>query len=211
MALDSTHYVTLQDLRSRVTINDSMDDVTLEPAIKAAARGLDVWCGQSFYKLETATARTFVPTTDCQVKTDPFWTTNGLVVASDTANTGTYSTTITSYTLERFGDDLAHVLLPGGTPYDTIETSSAAVFLLRTPRRRSVQITAQWGWETVPDAVTEATKILAYDLWKRKDTPFGIATGSIDFGPLRIGRDTFAQVASLLTAFRRYDRVLGFA
>jgi hypothetical protein len=62
-----------------------------------------------------------------------------------------------------------------------------------------------------PQNVIEASKILTVDLWKRKDVPFGISTGTIDFGPLRIGRDVMAQVASLLNPFRRADRMIGLA
>ena len=76
-------------------------------------------------------------------------------------------------------------------------------------RRRTVEITARWGWAAVPQGIAEAARILSVDLWKRKDTPFGIATGTVDFGGMRIGRDILAQVESLVRTFVRVDRMIG--
>jgi hypothetical protein len=43
-----------------------------------------------------------------------------------------------------------------------------------------VQITARWGWLTVPDDIVQATLILARRLFKRKDSPAGVL-GSTDW------------------------------
>jgi hypothetical protein len=213
MALDSTHYLTLPDIKGRAGIGDHSDDATIEPAIKSTARAIDAYCGQFFYKLETATAREFAPQHACRVLTDPFWTTDDLVVAIDSADLGTYSTSLTAgdYALERFGGDLAYTLHPAGTAYDTVLAVGAYRYPTANHRPRSVRVTAMWGWVSVPDAVIEAAKIVATDLWSRKDTPFGIASGTVEFGGLRIGKDLMAQVASLLAPYRRVDRVLGIA
>lgn len=214
MALDSTHYISLDDIRGRASINDFNEDSTIEPAIKAACRAIDVDCGQFFYKLTTATARTFVPTDSCVVRSDPFHTTTDLAIAIDSGDDGTFATSFetTDYALERFGGDMAYVLLPTtGAPYDTVLAVGVYRYPTTTQRPRSVQVTAQWGWPSVPDNIVEATKIVAVDLWKRKDTPFGITTGTVDFGGLRIGKDLMAQVASLLAPYRRVDRVIGLA
>jgi hypothetical protein len=179
----------------------------IEAKITVASRAIDQWCGQSFTPELSATARTFRPSDPEVCRTDPFWTTVGLVVAVDSGDDGTYATTITNYALERFGGDMADVL---EAPYDTIETPNYTL-PVRSRRARSVRVTAKWGWAAVPAAVSEACEILTDELYARKDAPFGITANTTDFAGLRIGRDVMAQVASLLTPFRRIERVMGLA
>lgn len=200
-------YVSLDAIKTRLggaTIDGG--DPQLTTRITSACRAIDVHCGQPFYDFETATARTYRPRSTCRLKVDPFSTTTGLVIKTDVANDGTYSTTwaATDYELDYFGDDST-------LAYDTIEAVGGYTFPVYTRRRRTVQVTARWGWAAVPQNVVEAATILSVDLWKRKDAPFGIATGTIDFGGLRIGRDVMAQVASLLQTYVRVDRMIGIA
>lgn len=209
MALDSTHYIDLPAARRRAGVSDSDEDEDLERAGKSASRAIDIWCGQSFYKLQTATARHFRPRRWHIARVDPFWTTTDLVIVTDHDDDGTYETTWTAadYELDQFGGELAAML---DAPYDTIRAVGSTSFPTCNRRVRSLRVTAQWGWAAVPQPVTEACEILTLDLYKRKDAAFGIATGSVDFGGLRIGRDVMAQVATLLEALRRTDRAIGF-
>lgn len=200
-------YVTLEDIKSRLG-GASIDggDPQLEQRITSACRAIDVHCGQFFYDSGAASARTFRPRSIHRLKVDPFSTTTGLVVKSDTSDDGTFATTwaAADYEVDYFGDNPSY-------PFDTIEAVGAYTFPIYYRRRRTVQVTARWGWAAVPQNVLEAATILSVDLWKRKDTPFGIATGTVDFGGLRIGRDVMAQVASLLQTFVRVDRMIGVA
>lgn len=200
-------YVTLEDVKTRLG-GASIDggDPQLEQRITSACRAIDVHCGQFFYDSGAASARTFRPRSAVRLKVDPFSTTTGLIVKSDTSDDGTYATTwaSTDYEVDYFGDNPSY-------PFDTIEAVGSYTFPIYYRRRRTVQVTARWGWSAVPQNVLEAATILSVDLWKRKDTPFGIATGSVDFGGLRIGRDVMAQVASLLQTFVRVDRMIGIA
>ena len=62
--------------------------------------------------------------------------------------------------------------------------------------RPGVQVTARWGWPSVPDDLNMACLILTADLYKRKDAPGGIL-GLGDLGVVRmspIGRDVTAMV-----------------
>jgi hypothetical protein len=198
----SNCYVTLDDLQRRLGVTGTSSDSLLEQAITSACRTIDDWCGQFFYDAGSATARTFRADDPWLLHTVPFHTTTGLVVKTDTGDDAGYATTWTSADYELDYPDLA------GAPYDTVRAVGDYVFLPNNRRRRSVQVTARWGWAAVPQAVEEATLILSTDLYKRKDAAFGIATGGVDFGGLRIGRDVMAQVASLLARFRR-EHVFG--
>ncbi len=54
--------------------------------------------------------------------------------------------------------------------------------------RKAVRVTAKWGWPVVPDAVKEATILVAVALYKRPDAPFGVA-GFDQFGAVRVRDD----------------------
>ncbi|MBL7492517.1 hypothetical protein, partial [Frankia sp. AgW1.1] len=58
-----------------------------------------------------------------------------------------------------------------------------------------IRVTARWGWPAVPDDIVQAAQIQATRLFKRKDSPEGVA-GSADWGVIRIGR-TDPDVAAL--------------
>jgi hypothetical protein len=69
-----------------------------------------------------------------------------------------------------------------------------------------LQVTARWGWSAVPPAVTEATLILAEELAKLKDAPFGVS-GWTEFGVMRVRDNPFA--ARLLNPYRRNAVLVG--
>jgi len=202
--------IAVDDITTRLGVSDFDDTDTLESAIQSASDAIYVYTGQQFWKTTTASARTYTPSSARCALIDPFHTTTDLVIKTDDNDDGTFETTwtTTEYELDQFGGDMANLM---SSPYDSICSLGVRLFPVTGNRRRTLQVTAQWGWTAIPSNVTEACKILAVDLWKRKDVAFGIQTGTVDFGGLRIGRDVMAQVASLLAPFRRVDRVIGFA
>ena len=201
-------YCTVEDLVSRLGgPNRVADDgrVLIETAIVEACGAIDLHCGQAFTKDVAATARMYAPADVCSAWVDPFWSTTDLVVKTDVDDDGVFETTVAAadYELDRFGGARAHLL---GAPYDTVR-SLAAAFPVYGRRRLTLQVTATWGWAAVPSNVSAAAKILAHDLWKRKDVAFGVATSGVaEFGGMRIGRDVLAQVAPLVSPFVRTDR-----
>ena len=63
--------------------------------------------------------------------------------------------------------------------------------------RTLIQITARWGWSAVPDAIREATVLLAARQFRRLDSPLGVA-GFGDLGAIvvrRIDPDVAAMIA----------------
>lgn len=199
-------YVTVEDMVLRLGGRiDASARPLLSVAIDEACAAIDLHCRQSFAKADTATARVYVPFAATVAYVDPFWTTSDLVIATDDNDDGTCETTWTSasYELDQFGGELASML---AAPYDTIRALDRT-FPTAGRRRRTLQVTAKWGWSAPPSNVVAATKIVAHDLWKRKDVAFGISTSGVaEFGGLRIGRDVLGQVESLLADLVRYDR-----
>lgn len=193
MAL-GTPYATIQELKARYKIEDSEDDVLLTRALKVASKHIeDNICNRQFNDAGSVSARTFNPTTATSCWTDDFHTATGFMLKTDDDDDGVFETTWTSadYELRRSRKD-------SGRPYIHIVAVKNRTFPNLT--RTAVEVTAQWGWATVPLTVGEACLILAEELWKLKDAPFGIA-GMGEFGAVRVRENP--KVSALLSEFKR--------
>lgn len=173
-------YCTLAQLKASADITDSYDDSVLELAIEAASREIDQMTERTFYNMGTATRyfvaqdSFFTPIDDLisltELKTDP----NG---------DNTYSVTWTSddYQLEPLNG------FAGGIewPHNGIRARDTYLFP-QEELEALVSVRGVWGWESVPIAITQATIILASRLFKRNDSPLGVA-GFGDIGVIRVG------------------------
>ena len=65
-----------------------------------------------------------------------------------------------------------------------------------------VKVTAVFGWPSVPSTVTQATIIQASRIFKRYDSPLGVA-GFGDIGAIRVSRFLDPDVAQLVEPYRR--------
>jgi hypothetical protein len=200
-------YVTLQALKTRVGLSagDTAEDTLLQSVIKAATEGINHFTGRDFQKVTAAAPRTYRPLSPHLVVTEDFHTTADLLVEVDDGDTGTYGTTLAAsdYELEP-----ANGVVSGqtGWPYWKIRLVSGSVF--PTGLRRTVRVTARWGWAEVPDSVGEAAAILAEDLYKIKDSPLGVG-GFGEMGRLRARENP--HVANLINDYRRIGRRLRVA
>lgn len=180
-------YATLPELRSRVGISsnsDATEDAKLQDALLAASRGIEKICHRQFGLATTATARVFYPDGYCKTKIDDFWTTTGLVIATDTAGDGTYATTwaSTDYQVEPLNG-----IVDGeqGWPYWVIRAVGSYRFpCVDSASLAPLRVTAKWGWSSVPAPVKEGCLILAEEIYSLKNTPFGVG-GYGQFGIIR--------------------------
>ena len=102
-----THgYTDLASVKDALRIVDTVDDSLIERAIEAASRRIDGETGRRFWADPSPVARRYAPISDELLIIDDIATTTGLVVKTDTAGDGTFSTTVTSadYQLEPGGD-----------------------------------------------------------------------------------------------------------
>lgn len=203
-------YCTLAEIKARIRITDTADDTALELAVESASRAIDHHCTRRFYLDAATSARTYnVPRggvllgdTLCIDDYDPATTPT---VKVDDNDDGVYETTLvaaTDYVAEPLN---ASNVEPG--PKNELRFLSRAVQQSLTGRAE-VQVTAKWGWPSVPTAVKQACETIAIDLFKAKDAPFGVA-GSSDFGTLRIRSDIAAHAAMLLRTYRRHVHGIG--
>lgn len=192
-------YAPLSVLKSNLNVADTSKDSVLTQKLDGASRSVEEYCdGRRFYLDDAATARTY--TTSRRVRRQPDGSqrlavddigalTDLLVEVGD----GTTWTTVTTY--ETWPDNA----LAKRTAIQSLialngEWASA----------RRVRVTARWGWPAVPAAVYEATLLQAMRLFRRKDSPEGVA-GSADWGLIRVPNldpDVKALLSYLATPFK---------
>lgn len=183
-------YTTLALLKTSLGITDTSDDAALSRAITTASRAIDLYTGTAFSP--TTEARTFYPTSSGDVWVDRFTSTTGLVVKTGTD--GTFPTTILSTDVVPWPPSAPSK----GGAYCRLLIPTAA--LPTGSLRPTVQVTAAWGFDPCPEVVADATLIKAAHLFRRKDSPDGVA-GSGEFGVVRISRYEDPDVVSLLAPY----------
>jgi hypothetical protein len=189
-------YAQLDDLKSllRIPASDTVDDAQLTRSIEAASRRIDGVCDRIFYQEPTATARVYDATNLASVSIDDVSTLAGFVVKVDDGFD--YATTLVldvDFRVEPLNN------LSKGLPVYRL-VSLSGVFP-RSTVRPGVQVTARWGWPSVPSAITEATLLMAGRLFKRGDSLLGVA-GFTDMGVITV-RGVDPDVDHLIQPFRR--------
>lgn len=172
-------YTTAQALADEVGIADAADNTLLSLAVSAASRRVERFCGRRFFQDDSVVAREFyAESSTCVDLLEQPWpdpkveisTLTGLIVKTDSAGDGTFATTLTINT--------HFLLLPRNAAADSRPWNQIVAVDASFPRssyRAGVQVTARWGWATVPDEVEKATLLQAALLFKSKDTPLGAA------------------------------------
>ena len=193
-------YTTVAALQARLGVGD-VDETALEAAINSAARDVERHCGQVFYSTSSGTVRVFRGDYTRTLRVDPFHSTSPLTVKIDADDDGTYEQTWTNGT-----DFTVHpqngIDASGNTvPYDTLITLSK-LWPHQSRYINRVQITTSWGWASTPVEVSEAVLIQAAHLYRRKDTPDGLA-GNPEFGVVRLSSRLDPDVRRLLAPYVR--------
>ncbi len=191
-------YITLAGLKTYLKIDDSVEDTLLEQIIESASRSIDRIANRRFYLDSTATARTYRPIGNLRVITDDIGSTTGLILKTDPNSTGVYQTTFTlntDYIVE------PTTALAKGRPINYLTIVGSTALSLPVNYWPQVEVTAKWGWPSVPDDIEQATYILSADLYKRKDSIGGVL-GISELGAIRmspLGRD----IAAMVRAYKR--------
>jgi hypothetical protein len=197
-------YATLNEIKAYLSISDTTDDTLLEKLVESSSRSIDKIANRRFYADTSATTRLYRAYSDIFVYTDDISGTSGLVVKVDEDGNGTYSKTVTLNT-DFILDPLTASAL--GRPFTQLtmvsNTETWPIFpgLTQNGLRPGVQVTAKFGWPSVPSDVNVACLILTADLYKRKDAPGGVL-GLGDLGVIRmspVGRD----VSQMIRAYQK--------
>jgi hypothetical protein len=190
----SNGYATLSDVKASLRLTDNIDDALLETAIESASRMIDGFTARTFSNAGTA-VRNFAATDEINLIIDDAITVTQ--VASTDEVGGTYTIwDVTDYQLEPINSRSDGLYMP----FTGIRAVNDYLWPV-VDYQALVRITGTWGFPAVPIAVKQATIIQSSRLYKRLDSPLGVA-GFGDMGAIRISRFLDADVEQLLMPFR---------
>ncbi len=197
----------------RDAIHDrSENDIdTIGSALLSASRGVERICGRRFYRDDAPNAQYFSPEPNSPwiltFDDMDLATTDGLVVQVQWSNSGNYSETRvlgTDFVAQPVNQSVGGI---EGWPFTSLQSLSKlwparySDFYLDT-----VKVTGTWGWPAVPDPVVRATLLLAADIYKSGEAPWGFAGLGGDFGAVRVRENTF--VTSMLQPYKKHTTLL---
>jgi hypothetical protein len=188
-------YCTLAEIKASARITDSVDDTLLELAVESASRMVDSYTQRYFYNAGTAT-RLFAPQDSYVAEIDDLITLTTLQT-SDGDDFGT-TWAAKDYQLEPLNGNVDGLT---GHPATRIRAVDDFIFNV-LDGEATVRVVGVWGWSAVPIAVKQATIIQAARIFKRNDSPLGIA-GFGEMGAVRVGVQLDPDVKHLIDVYRK--------
>jgi hypothetical protein len=197
-------YTTRNQIKAALRIGtaDTIDDELIDNCAGAASRLIDGYCNRKFWAVGSATARVYQADDSFYCSVDDISGT-ALTLQTSTYGNGVFDITwaVTDYQLEPLNADLDGITWA----YDKIRAVGNYLFPTVNNNYGSqalVKVTANFGWPAIPEPVTQATIIQASRLFKRYDSPLGVA-GFGDMGAIRVSRALDPDVAQLVEPYRR--------
>ena len=188
-------YCSLAEIKASARISDSVDDSLLELAVESASRMVDSYTQRYFYNAGTAT-RLFAPQDSYVAEIDDLITLTTLQT-SDGDDFGT-TWAAKDYQLEPLNGNVDGLT---GHPATRIRAVDDFIFNV-LDGEATVRVVGVWGWSAVPVAVKQATVIQAARIFKRNDSPLGIA-GFGEMGAVRVGVQLDPDVKHLIDVYRK--------
>lgn len=196
-----TPYITADELREEIQSNavgSLANEGLYQRAVLAATEAVDKHTHRRFDRADAATARTFRPSAcgTFVLDLDDIADDTDLDVAVDTSDNGTFAA------------------LDGSAWWGELDDITGMVVAIRTGGRfpsstmgrRTIQVTARWGWPEIPEAIKRATAIWATRLVNRRNVVNGIV-GFGEFGGVKLSTID-PDVKTLLGPYRRTSRML---
>jgi hypothetical protein len=189
-------YCTLADVKAALRIQDTLDDALLENSINSASRMIDQYCNRYFYSSSAGEVRYYKANDgfvcwidDAQSISEIKTASTDPLIFDTTWEAGDYQV----LPANRWANG-AYYPITGITATDNYLFPVWADMAL-------VKVTGQFGWESVPEPIKFACIIQASRLFKRLESPLGVA-GVSDIGIMRVGANIDGDVAQLINPFR---------
>lgn len=193
-------YCSLDQLKDRLGIDDFDDDTTAEQVITAVSRLIDTYTGRRFYATTDDETRYYTAEDPEVLFTDDIQSITDIYIDDEADRTYSTSLSTDDYDLLPYNAAL------DGKPYAWIEICDAlADYTFPVGHKRGVKIIGKFGYcatDSHPDVVREACLIQSARIFKRKDTPFGVA-GAPEFGTLTLPSELDPDVALMLKGVTR--------
>lgn len=189
-------YCSMEELKSRLQIDqsDTADDYEIQAVMQTVTDWITSYCGRHFYQVSEV--RTFRPDNVWTLMIDDIVTCTSVDLDYD--GDGVYEVHWVEnrdYQLSRYMSNYNanNLGVPRPRNYLQVLSQVAAApaggqwlpWLWPFTRQDRVQVTGIWGWATVPPNVTQAALYVAAEMFKAKDSPFGVA-GIGDLGLVKI-------------------------
>jgi hypothetical protein len=196
-------YATRNQVKAALRIGtaDTIDDDLIDNCVGAASRLIDGYCNRRFWSAGTATHV-------YQAEDSFYCSIDDIAGTAITLRTSSFADgnfdvtwTATDYQLEPLNGNLDGLTWS----YDKIRAIGDYLFPTVNANygeQALVQVTAVFGWPAVPEPVTQATIIQASRIFKRYDSPLGVA-GFGDLGAIRVSRYLDPDMAQLVEPYRR--------
>lgn len=202
----SNGYCTLAQVKAALRISDTTDDALLEVSVESASRLIDGYCNRSFWSQGTAT-RIYTARDPYFCMVDDFSSIVSLNTSVLSPGTFEIAWNLPGGTAKPDAQLEPLNQIIEGTPwaYDRVRAVGRYLFPVLTTNYGSqalVQLTAVYGWSAVPKVIEQATIIQSSRLFKRLDSPLGVA-GFGDMGVMRISRAIDPDVAMLVDPYRK--------
>lgn len=193
-------YATLDEAKKWLGISDAEDDLRIEIAVEAASRAIDDFCTRRFYSL--AEVRTYTADAFNWLPIDDLVSLTSLKTDEDGDGTHEITWQATDYILKPANAAL------NGKPYTSIITRPRGTRGFPAGIPDGVRVEGMFGFPSTSSdvrKVKQAALIQMTRLFKRKDSPYGVA-GASEFGQLVLLRPTLdPDVQELLMPLRRFD------
>lgn len=196
-------YATRNQVKAALRIGtaDTLDDDLIDNCVGAASRLIDGYCNRKFWQSGTA-SRVYQAEDSFYCSIDDIAGTAITLKTSSQAD-GTFDVTwkVSDYQLEPLNGNLDGLTWS----YDKIRAVGDYLFPTVNANygeQALVQVTAVFGWPSVPEPITQATIIQASRIFKRYDSPLGVA-GFGDLGAIRVSRFLDPDMAQLVEPYRR--------
>jgi hypothetical protein len=197
-------YATRNQVKAALRIGtaDTQDDELIDNCAGAASRLIDGYANRQFWQYGSATVRLFTAADSFVCEIDDIAST-AITLKTQTNADGNFDVTFTptDYQLEPVNGILDGLTVPftriravGDFLFPTLNANFGLEAL--------VQLTAIYGWPSVPEPITQAVIIQASRIFKRYDSPLGVA-GFGDLGAIRVTRALDPDVAQLVEPYRR--------
>jgi hypothetical protein len=187
-------YCSLSDVKAALRITDSVDDSLLEMAVESASRLIDGYTYRYFYNAGTAT-RDFVAEDSYLTIIDDLISITELKT-TDEIGSDYVTWSAADYQLRPVNGRIDGLVVP----YTSILSTDDLLFNTKG-EQALVRVTGTWGWSAIPIAIKQATIIQSSRIYKRLDSPLGVA-GFGDLGAIRVGRALDPDVEQLVMPYR---------
>jgi hypothetical protein len=195
-----TLYASTAQIKAALRITDSVDDSLINMAGSAASELIDGYCGRSFGTVEAT--RYFAAEDAYVLRVDDI---AGTAVTIQTSDYDPPQWEVTWGTDDYQLEPLNQYMDGLTWPYTRIRAVGDYLWPFDFAEI-GVKITTTWGWPSVPSVITQAAVIQASRIFKRLDSPLGVA-GFGDMGAIRVSRQLDPDVAQLVAPYVRYSGV----